>query len=246
MIRLDRFLSNMGQGTRKDVRKLIAAGAACVNGAVVTDSAKQIDENKDAVLVRGVRVEYRPFVYLMMNKPAGILSATEDARGAATAVDLLNESHAHYRVAPAGRLDKDSEGFLLLTNDGDYIHRVTSPAKHVYKKYYVELDREAEPADIEAFRRGIVLEDGTVCCPALLEIKSGSESPSAYVTICEGKYHQVKRMFAARKNHVQYLKRIQIGSVCLDETLHPGEYREMSDQEKENILHGNIEIEVLS
>ena len=126
MIRLDRFLANMGIGTRKEVKKLISSGAVNINGKPVKDSGIQIDENNDSVTVMGEVVEYKPFVYLMMNKPAGVLSASEDARGAITAADLVAEEYGHYGVSPAGRLDKDSEGFLILTNDGDYIHNVIS------------------------------------------------------------------------------------------------------------------------
>lgn len=134
MIRLDRFLSNMGRGTRKEVRRLISQGSVTVNGAIASDSGMQVNPSNDNIRVCLEPVLYRPFVYLMMNKPAGVISASEDAAGAMTAADLVAPEYAHYRVSPAGRLDKDSEGFLILTNDGDYIHKVISPAKHVDKQ----------------------------------------------------------------------------------------------------------------
>ncbi len=239
MIRLDRFLANMGCGTRKEVKKLIAAGAVTVNGTAATDCGMQVDPQADDISVCAERVPYRPFVYLMMNKPAGVLSASEDAGGALTAAGLVAEEYAHYRLSPAGRLDKDSEGFLILTNDGEYIHNVISPLKHVDKLYFCRLEREISEEDIAAFANGVILGDGFVCLPAVLKraAVSRKEGPAALVTIREGKFHQVKRMFAARKNKVIYLKRIRIGGVSLDERLTPGEYREMTEAEKERVIH---------
>lgn len=240
MIRLDRFLSNMGRGTRKEVKKMISEGAVTVNGIPAADCAMAVDEQNDQVFVRSERVFYRPFVYLMMNKPSGVLSASEDRGGAVTAVDLVAGEYAHYRVSPAGRLDKDSEGFLILTNDGDYIHQVISPAKHVSKRYFCSLEHEISEADIAAFENGILLADGFLCRPAVLERGvpgRDAPGPSAFVTIQEGKFHQVKRMFAARANKVLALKRVRIGGVCLDASLAPGEYREMTEEEKERIIH---------
>ena len=156
----------MGRGTRKEVKKMISEGAVTVNGIPAADCAMAVDEQNDQVFVRSERVFYRPFVYLMMNKPSGVLSASEDRGGAVTAVDLVAGEYAHYRVSPAGRLDKDSEGFLILTNDGDYIHQVISPAKHVSKRYFCSLEHEISEADIAAFENGILLADGFLCRPA--------------------------------------------------------------------------------
>lgn len=240
MIRLDRFLANMGCGTRKDVRKLIASGAVLVNGAAVVNHGAQIREGEDTICVSGEEIEYRPYVYLMMNKPAGVLSAAEDAGGAAAAVHLVGPEYAHYRLSPAGRLDKDSEGFLLLTNDGEYIHRVISPVKHVEKEYYCRLKSEISEEDIAAFADGILLGDGEHCKPALLKYgPADDESPSAFVTIHEGKFHQVKRMFLSRGNQVLYLKRLRIGGALLDPSLAPGAYREITVDEKRLILQQN-------
>lgn len=241
MIRLDRFLANMGIGTRKEVKKLVSSGVVTVNGISAKDCGMQIDENNDCVCVANEKVEYKPFVYIMMNKPAGILSASEDARGAVTAADLVQEEYGHYGVSPAGRLDKDSEGFLILTNDGDYIHKVISPNKKVDKVYFCLVEKEITTADIAAFKSGITLGDGTECLPATLE-KAPQEmyengETGVLVTIHEGKFHQVKRMFLARDNKVLYLKRLKIGGVSLDESLKTGEYREMTFEEKERIIN---------
>lgn len=238
MIRLDRFLANMGVGTRKEVKKLVASGGVSVNGKAVKDSGMQINEDSDSVTVMGEVIDYKPHVYIMMNKPAGVLSASEDAKGAITAADLVADDYGHYGVSPAGRLDKDSEGFLILTNDGDYIHNVISPNKHVDKMYFCLLESEINDADVAAFAKGVALADGTVCKPALLEAvqTESSGEHGVFVTIHEGKFHQVKRMFLARNNKVLYLKRIKIGNVCLDETLEKGEYREMTAEEVNSII----------
>lgn len=244
LIRVDRFLSNMGIGTRKEVKKMISLGAVNVNGFAVKDSGMLIDENADKVYVKNELIKYKPFVYLMMNKPAGVISASEDAHGETTAADLVETEYGHYKVSPAGRLDKDSEGFLILTNDGDYIHRVITPNKHVEKQYLCRLEKEINDEDIRNFACGIKLLDGTVCRAAILQ-RAEAECTSqqsgeiyAYVTICEGKFHQVKRMFLAVENKVLYLKRVRIGGVSLDDSLAPGEYREMTEQEVTSILGG--------
>lgn len=235
LIRLDKFLANMGLGTRKEVKKLVSYGKVSVNEVIIKDSGLQINENADKVCVDGEVISFKPFVYIMMNKPAGVLSASEDARGAVCAADLVADEYGHYNVSPAGRLDKDSEGFLLLTNDGEYIHNVITPNKHVNKKYYCTLEKEINDEDIKAFEKGISFMDGTLCMPAKLEHIEGDEK-AAYVTIHEGKFHQVKKMFLARGNKVLYLKRIQIGSVMLDDELEAGMYREMTEEEKESIF----------
>lgn len=240
MIRIDRFLANMGIGTRKEVKKLVSLGAVQVNGKPIKDSGAQIDEEKDRVSVYDKEVQYKPYVYLMMNKPAGVLSASEDARGAVTAADLVAEEYGHYGVSPAGRLDKDSEGFLILTNDGEYIHKVISPNKHVDKVYFCLLEKAVTQADIDAFYKGVVLGDGTECRSAALEAAAMQSEGEygAFVTIYEGKFHQVKRMFLAVGNKVLYLKRIKIGEVYLDENLPKGGFREMTQEEVKGIIAG--------
>ena len=233
-MRLDKFLSNMGKGSRKDIRTSIYRGLVTVDGEAPKSFDMQIDPETSVICFDGERVEYKPFVYLMMNKPAGVLSATEDAHGKITAVDLIGEEYAAYDLSPAGRLDIDTEGFLLLTNDGTYIHNVISPKKKCYKKYYARVSGRARDDAVNAFASGLVLSDGTVCQEAELEFISDSE---IYVTICEGKFHQVKRMAKAVGLEVEYLKRISIGGVQLDEKLKPGEYRELTPDEKEKIVN---------
>lgn len=236
LIRLDKFLANMGIGTRKEVKKIVSYGKVAVNGIATKDSGLLVNESEDKVTVEGRLVSFKPFVYIMMNKPAGVLSASEDARGALCASDLVADEYGHYNVSPAGRLDKDSEGFLILTNDGEYIHNVITPNKHVNKRYYCILESEISDDDIEAFENGISFMDGTLCKPAKLE-RVEDDKKAAFVTIHEGKFHQVKKMFLARNNKVLYLKRVQIGGVLLDEKLEVGMYREMTDEEKESILN---------
>lgn len=258
-MRLDKLLSNMGCGSRKDCKESIRRGGVCVDGQVVKDGGQIVDSEMQLVLYNGMPVVYREFVYLMMNKPAGYLSATEDARGAATAIDLVGPEYAHYALSPAGRLDKDAEGFLLLTNDGAFLHNIITPGRQVEKLYYCIVDGIPDERDRKAFQEGITLADGTQYLPAKLEIgvpassrdqetlcnprllqgyagPVGEESTNAFVTIQEGKYHQVKRMFLSRRKPVQYLKRLAIGGVWLDSNLKPGAYRELTQQELEQLL----------
>ena len=207
-----------------------------VNGKVCSDSGQNIDELKDIVCVNGEVVVYKPFVYLMMNKPQGVLSATEDYRGAAVATELVGDDFNFYDLSPAGRLDIDTEGFLLLTNDGMFIHDIISPSKNVDKVYYCEADGEADETDIKAFEKGLTIDGGFKCMPAKLEIiESGNGKCRAYTTVQEGKFHQVKRMFLARGKKITYLKRISIGGVELDKNLAVGEYRELTENELEKL-----------
>lgn len=230
MLRIDKLLANMGYGTRKEVKKLLKAGVVKVDGMMVKDAKTHVDPKKQIVTVWGEEVEYKPFIYLMMNKPKGVISATEDAVEE-TVVDLLEEEDRIFDPFPVGRLDKDTEGLLLLTNDGQLAHQLLSPKKHVPKKYEAIIDGEVTEEDVAAFRRGVVLDDGYETKPAeLVIIRSGLRS-DVQVTITEGKFHQIKRMFQAVGKRVIYLKRIQMGPIPLDETLEPGEYRELTDEE---------------
>lgn len=233
-MRLDKYLSNMGLGSRKDVRSIIGSGVVTVDGQVVKSADAKIQEGVSDVQVNGQNIAYKPFVYLMLYKPAGYLSATEDGRGGPVATDLIGDDFNFYDLGPAGRLDKDAEGFLLLTNDGPFVHRIITPEKHVEKQYFVRLRTGITPEDQEAFKAGIQFRDGTLCRPA--ELEAGEEPNTAFVTIHEGKFHQVKKMFLARNNEVVYLKRISIGGIALDETLKPGEYRELTKEELEPLL----------
>lgn len=230
MLRIDKLLANMGYGTRKEVKKLLKAGVVKVDGMTVKDAKTHVDPKKQIVTVWGEEVEYKPFIYLMMNKPKGVISATED-EVEETVVDLLEEEDRIFDPFPVGRLDKDTEGLLLLTNDGQLAHQLLSPKKHVPKTYEAIIDGEVTEEDVAAFRRGVVLDDGYETKPAeLVIIRSGLRS-DVQVAIKEGKFHQIKRMFQAVGKRVVYLKRIQMGPISLDETLEPGEYRELTDEE---------------
>lgn len=238
-MRLDKLLGNMGYGTRKELRTLVKKGLVTVDGVVPKSSDINVDPEKQVIIFNGNRVTYKPYVYLMMNKPAGVISATEDSRGQRTAVDLVGEEYSMYDLSPAGRLDIDTEGFLLLTNDGGFIHEVISPRKHVIKEYYAELQGVATPEDVKAFAEGLVLADGTECMEAELVIMGTDledETSEVLVRICEGKFHQVKRMALSRGLKVTCLKRMAIGGLRLGTDLEPGQYRELTMEEKESIL----------
>lgn len=229
-LRIDKMLANMGYGTRKEVKKLLKAGVVKIDDVIVKDPKTQVNPNEQVVTVWGEEVEYKEFIYLMMNKPPGVISATEDMEEE-TVIDLLEEEDRIFEPFPVGRLDKDTEGLLLITNDGQLAHQLLSPKKHVPKTYFAVIDGEVTEVDAEAFRRGIILDDGYETKPAELTIlKSGIRS-DVEVTITEGKFHQVKRMFQAVGKRVVYLKRIQMGPLSLDPTLELGEYRELTDEE---------------
>jgi 16S rRNA pseudouridine516 synthase len=222
----------MGYGTRKEVKKLLKSGVVKVDDVIVKDPKMQVDPDEQVVTVWGEEVQYKEFIYLMMNKPPGVISATEDVVQE-TVIDLLEEEDKIFEPFPVGRLDKDTEGLLLLTNDGQLAHQLLSPKKHVPKTYFAVIDGEVTEADVTAFRQGIVLDDGYQTKPAeLVILKSGIRS-DVEVTITEGKFHQVKRMFQAVGKRVVYLKRIQMGPLSLDESLALGEYRELTDEEVE-------------
>ncbi|MBB5324439.1 16S rRNA pseudouridine516 synthase [Anoxybacillus tepidamans] len=231
-LRIDKMLANMGYGTRKEVKKLLKSGVVKIDDVIVKDPKTQVDPTKQVVTVWGEEVEYKEFIYLMMNKPPGVISATEDMVEE-TVIDLLEEEDRIFEPFPVGRLDKDTEGLLLITNDGQLAHQLLSPKKHVPKTYFAIIDGEVTEADVEAFRRGVILDDGYETKPAELAIlKSGIRS-DVEVIITEGKFHQIKRMFQAVGKRVIYLKRIQMGPLSLDPSLELGEYRELTDEEVE-------------
>lgn len=234
-MRLDKYLANMGVGSRKDVKKIISSGRVSVNGAIVKKAECDV-KVEDTVAVDGGKIDYKEFVYLMMNKPAGVISATEDAHGEVCAADLVGSDYNFYQLSCAGRLDKDSEGFLLLTNDGDFIHNIISPKKKVDKIYYIEVDGELTEKDTELLAEGITLGDGYVTLLAKLTVTEAANGKSkALVTIHEGKFHQVKRMIKSCGKTVTYLKRLSIGGVTLDESLEKGAYRELTREELEEL-----------
>lgn len=224
------MLSNLGFGSRKEVKQLLKNGSVKVNESVVKDAKQHVDTEKDVVTVNGDVIEYKEFIYLMMNKPPGVISATEDNYDE-TVIDLLEMEDQVFNPFPVGRLDKDTEGLLLITNDGQLSHRLLSPKKHVPKTYFAVIDQEVTEEDVFAFKNGVILDDGYETKPGELKIlKSGLRS-DIELTITEGKFHQVKRMFEAVGKKVVYLKRMTMGPIMLDESLELGEYRELTDHE---------------
>lgn len=229
-MRIDKMLANLGYGSRKEVKQLLKGSAVKVDGVVVKDAKQHVDTSKQTVTLNGEVIEYKEFIYLMMNKPQGVLSATEDST-TETVIDLLELEDQVYEPFPVGRLDKDTEGLLLITNDGQLAHRLLSPKKHVPKTYFAIIDGEVTEEDVLAFANGVTLDDGYETKPGELKIlKSGIRS-DIELTITEGKFHQVKRMFEAVGKRVVYLQRISMGPLPLDETLELGEYRELTDEE---------------
>lgn len=230
-MRIDKLLSNMGYGSRKDVKILLKQGAVRVDDQPVKDAKRHVDPNTEQVTVFGETVDYRPYVYLMLNKPEGVISATED-NVESTVIDLIDPSYAHYELFPVGRLDKDTTGLLLITNDGAFNHALMSPRKHVDKVYIAEVDGEMTVEDVRQFAEGVELEDGYTTKPARLEILSrNGRRTTIRLTLSEGKYHQVKRMVAAVGKHVERLERVQIGPLELDANLERGDYRELTEEE---------------
>ena len=226
MERLDKFLCDSGAGTRSQVKLLLKAGRVAVDGKVEKDNSKKIDPAKQVVTLDGEILGGRRRLVVMLNKPAGFVTATEDPVER-TVMELLPETMKHLDLKPVGRLDKATEGLLLFTNDGDLLHRLISPKKEVPKVYYAKHEGTASVEDAEAFARGITLRDGTVCLPAKLESLGTGES---LVTVCEGKYHQVRRMMASRNMTVTYLERRQEGSLVLG-SLPRGQVRELTEEE---------------
>ncbi|MGN0477822.1 MAG: pseudouridine synthase [Hominenteromicrobium sp.] len=227
-MRLDKFLANENIGSRKAVGTLVRSGAVTVNGQAVRRADQQIDADRDAVCVNGRPVRYNAHVYIMMNKPAGVLTATRDSR-ARTVLDLLPPELRRRGLFPAGRLDRDTTGLLIITDDGDFAHRMLAPKSHVMKRYEAVLDLPAVPEDRERFAAGIRSGEDRFA-PAVLEISS-ADPHTAWVEIREGKFHQVKRMFRACGKTVTALKRLSIGALALDPALEPGEARVLKPQE---------------
>ena len=234
-MRADKFVAQNGIFSRKDVKDLFKKKRVTLNGEVLTDCAYHIDPHGDEVAVDGKPVIYKPFIYLMMNKPSGYISATEDGR-TATVIDLLPEEFLHYAPFPVGRLDKDTEGLLLLTNDGDLAHKLLSPKKKVPKIYHARVEKPVSEKDIEAFQKGIYIkEEDFTTMPGNLKVLEAGENPLCEVIIFEGKFHQVKRMFEKRNNKVLYLERVSFAGLELDRQIPRGQCRELTGEE-ESIL----------
>lgn len=226
MERLDKYLCDSGAGTRSQVKAMLKAGRVTVDGRVEKDNGKKIDPAKQVVTLDGEVLGGKRRTVVMLNKPAGFVTATEDAVEK-TVMELLPEAMKHLDLKPVGRLDKATEGLLLFTNDGDLLHRLISPKKEVPKIYYARHEGEAAREDVEAFAAGLTLRDGTVCLPAKLEPLGPGES---LITVCEGKYHQVRRMMASRDMTVLYLERRQEGNLTLGD-LPRGQIRELTEEE---------------
>lgn len=234
-MRLDKYLAEMGVGTRQEVKKQIRQGKVTVNGTVVKAADTKIDETCDEVTIGGLNISYVSYEYYMLNKPGGVVSATEDRRDT-TVIDLIKDKKRK-DLFPVGRLDKDTEGLLLITNDGDLAHRLLAPKKHVDKVYYAKIDGMVTEEDVKRFAEGIDIgaEEEEMTRPAKLDIMKSAEESEIRLTIHEGKFHQVKRMFLAVGKEVTYLKRERMGTLCLDENLKPGEYRLLTEEEIENV-----------
>lgn len=228
--RIDKILSNIGYGSRAEIKRYCKNGVVTVNGAVASNPGLQVDHENDEIIFDGEKVNYREFIYIMMNKPDGYISATFDKHDPIV-LDLIDSSYLAFEPFPVGRLDKDTEGLLVLTNDGKLSHRVLSPKKHVPKTYYAKIDGIVTEEDTKAFEEGVILDDGYKTMPAQLNILKSDETSEIELTIHEGKFHQVKRMFESVDKKVVYLKRLSMGKLKLDENLALGEYRELTDEE---------------
>ena len=234
MMRLDKYLCETGFGTRSQVKDLLKKGQVMVNGEVVKKPELKINETTDQILCQGKKASYQKNIYLMLHKPAGVVSATEDSREK-TVLDLVRPEDRKNGLFPVGRLDKDTEGLLLLTDDGELAHRLLSPKKHVDKTYYAKIDGQITEEHVKQFREGLDIGDEKKTLPAVLTILLSGPVSEIEVTIHEGRFHQIKRMFEAVGCKVTYLKRLSMGSLVLDETLQLGEYRPLTEAELEGL-----------
>ncbi len=231
-IRLDKFISDNTDYTRSEIKSIARKGQIEVNSGIVKDTAFKIDPETDTVEINSIKVVYKEFVYLCMNKPKGILTACTD-KTRQTVLDLIPEKYKHYNLFPVGRLDKDTTGLLILTNNGNFAHKVISPKSGIEKSYIAVLDGNITANMCEIFKSGVVLADGTVCKPAILE---AIDENTARIIICEGKYHQIKRMFGAVGLGVNNLHRERIGNLILPNNLKSGECIEISQKQFKNIV----------
>ncbi len=229
-MRLDKYLADCGVASRSESKKLIRSGSVQISGIETPRPETQLDPETAKVFVRGVEIQYRKFIYLQLNKPKGYLSATRDGRQP-TVLDLVPPEFRHFDLFPAGRLDIDTEGLCLLTNDGQLAHRLLSPARHIPKTYFAKIAGIVTEADVRQFAGGVTLDDGYQTQPANLTILSSGPQSTVEITITEGKFHQVKRMFQAVGKEVIYLKRMQMNRLVLDPSLQPGELRELTPEE---------------
>ncbi len=228
--RLDKILSNMGYGSRKVVKKYIKDGLVKVNESIILNNEYKVNPYEESIFFKGEEILYRKYIYLMMNKPHGIVSSTDDPMSE-TVIDLLDPEYLIYKPFPVGRLDKDTVGLMLISNDGKLAHELLSPRKGISKTYYAEVNGYVEEKYVEDFKNGIILDDGYKTLSSKLEILEADLFSKVLLTIKEGKYHQVKRMFESLSMKVVYLKRISMGSLILDSSLGLGDYRELTEEE---------------
>ena len=231
--RLDKLLSERLPFSRNELKKMARARLVMLNGEIITDLSCKADSEKDVITVDGKKINGDRFVYIMLNKPEGVISASE-GRGERTVIDLLPDGMKRSGLFPAGRLDRDTTGFVLITNDGEFAHRILAPKNHIEKTYTVMLDRPADENGVKMLSKGIELNDGTHFLPAAVTLLN-DERTALEVKICEGKYHEIKRMFKAIGCEVIKLRRDKIGSLCLDEALGNGEARYITQEELELI-----------
>lgn len=237
--RLDKVLSNFGFGTRKEIKQAVKNGLVKVDGVAANDSGMHVKPDTSRIEINGEVLNYREFIYVMMNKPQGVVSATYDPK-LKTVIDILPKEYLCFEPFPIGRLDIDTEGLLILTNDGQLAHELLSPKKHVPKKYYAIVEGMVDDEDAEKFKIGVTLDDGYKTLPAFLNIVRQGASSEIELTITEGKFHQVKRMFEAVGKKVKFLKRIEMGAVKLDDALKLGESRELTLVELESLKNRDI------
>ena len=242
-MRLDKFLVESGLGSRSQVKQLLKKGQVWVNGAAVTSAKTQIDERSDQIVVDGQPLVYEKFVYYLLNKPKGVISATEDDRHR-TVLDLLDDTARQKEVFPVGRLDVDTHGLLLLTNNGQLSHAMLSPKRHVDKVYQAQVAGLMDQADVDRFAQGIELKDFT-CQPAQLEIierDEGAQTSLVHITLSEGKFHQVKRMVLACGKEVIDLQRLSMGPLQLDPSLELGQWRRLTKEEMQSLEIFQVEL----
>lgn len=235
IMRLDKFFSSQELFSRKDIKLFVKKGNIKINNSVAKSHEEKIDTNKDIIYLNNKKVNYKPYVYIMLNKPKGIVSAS-NSKSHKTVLDLVPPNLYRSDLFPAGRLDKDTQGFVLITNDGAFAHDILSPKKHVDKTYLVQLDGNISNEGIKLIEKGITLADGTLCKKASISLPDINDKSKVIISICEGKYHQIKRMFGVLGLGVNELKRIKMGSLKLDENLASGECREILHKELYQIL----------
>lgn len=235
--RLDKMIASQGKYSRREAQELIKGGKVKVNGITVRDRGAKSDDEKDTVTVNGEQLDFQKFVYIMLNKPKGVVSATND-KNEKTVIDLVPKEYKRRNLFPAGRLDITTTGFVLITDDGDFAHRILSPKNHIEKTYEARLAEKVTDEQIKRISEGIELKDGTKCLPAKVTVIEDGDKPLVEIKICEGKYHQIKRMFASAGNGVIGLKRTQMGGLMLDPNLKEGEIRLLTVREVQIIENG--------